>query len=230
MLTRPILILTLVSALAAACSQSSTPPSGAADKPPAPTAGGGAAATPAPETAAPPEPKFLEVTIPADTLISVTLVTPVASNKSKVEDQVRGKLASSIVVSGTTVVPAGSEVIGSVVEAKESGRVKGRALVAFRFSRLTVRGESQRIQTAQISREAGASTKSDVKKGALGAGAGALVGGLAGGGAGAAIGAGVGGTGTVLVTKGKEVELPAGTKVSTRLMKAVTVQVPIADK
>jgi hypothetical protein len=160
----------------------------------------------------------------------VTLVTSVASNRNKVEDQVRGKLARSIVVSGTTVVPAGSEVIGSVIEAKESGRVKGRASIAFRFSRLNVRGESHRIQTALISREAASSTKSDVKKGALGAGAGALIGGIAGGGTGAAIGAGVGGAGTVMATKGKEVELSAGTTVSTRLMESLKVVVPIAQK
>ena len=188
------------------------------------------AAAPAPRTTAPPEPKFREVTIPAETPISVTLVTPVASNTSKIEDQVVGKLASPIVVSGTTVVPTGSEVIGSVIDAKESGRVKGRASVAFRFSRLNVRGQSHRIQTAQIAREAAASTKSDVKKGAVGAGAGAIVGGIAGGGTGAAIGAGVGGAGAVMATKGKEVELPAGTRVSTRLLQALTVQVPNAEK
>ena len=106
-------------------------------------------AAPAPEPSAPAAPTFREVTIPAETPISVTLVTPIASNTSKVEDQVRGKLAKAIIVGGTTVVPAGSEVIGAVIEADESGRVKGRASVAVRFDRLTVRGESHRIQTAK---------------------------------------------------------------------------------
>jgi hypothetical protein len=170
------------------------------------------------------------VTIPAETQISVTLETPVASNTSQFEDQVRATVAKPIVVSGTTVVPAGSEEIGSVIEAKESGRVKGRALVAVRFDRLVVRGESHKIQTARISREAASSTKSDVKKGAIGAGAGAIIGGIAGGGTGAAIGAGVGGAGTVLATKGREVELAAGTTLSTRLLEPVKVLVPIAQK
>jgi hypothetical protein len=170
------------------------------------------------------------VTIPAETAISVTLETLVASDKSKVEDLVRGKLAKPIVVSGTTVVPGGSEVTGSIVDAKESGRVKGKATVAFRFNRITVRGESHKIQTALISREAASSTKSDVKKGAIGAGAGAVIGGIAGGGTGAAIGAGVGGAGTVLATKGNEVELPAGTTVSTRLTESLKVQVPAAKQ
>jgi hypothetical protein len=160
----------------------------------------------------------------------VTLETPVASDKSKVEDQVRGKLAKPIVVSGTTVVPAGSALTGSIIDAKESGRVQGKATVAFRFERINVGGENHRIQTALISREAASSTKSDVKKGAIGAGAGAVIGGIAGGGSGAAIGAGVGGAGAVLATKGKEVQLPVGTTVSTRLTESLKVLVSAAEK
>jgi hypothetical protein len=107
---------------------------------------------------------LLRSPIPAETPISVRLVTPVASNTSKVEDQVRGTLAKPIIVSGTTVVPAGSEVIGSIIEATESGRVKGRALDAFRFDRLNVGADSHRIRTARIASEAESSTKCDVRK------------------------------------------------------------------
>src|SRR6185312_9276136 len=196
-----------------------TPPPSAAAQP-------ASAAPPAPEPSAPEAPRFREVTIPADTAISVTLQTPVASDTSRVEDAVRGKLAKPIIVAGTTVAPAGSGLTGSIIDAKESGRVKGKASVAFRFDRIVVRGESHTIQTARIFREAASSTKSDVKKGAVGAGAGALIGGIAGGGSGAAIGAGIGGAGTVLATKGKEVKLPAGTTVGTRLTAAMKVLVP----
>jgi hypothetical protein len=167
------------------------------------------------------------VSIPAETIMLVTLTTPLASNTSKVEDQVKGTVTKPIVVSGTTVVPAGAEVSGSVTDVKQSGRVKGKASITMRFNRLNVRGESHRIQTAQIAIEAGSSTKSDAKKGAVGAGAGAIVGGIAGGGGGAAIGGIVGGAGTVLATKGKEVELPAGTMVSTRFLESLKVLVPI---
>jgi len=222
--------------------QPSTPASGnAAASPaqsPAPVGAAAATATPTPapanapaatppEPAAPPEPKFREVTVPADTPISVTLTTPIASNTSKPEDQIRGTLAKSIVISGTTVVPKGSEVVGTVFDAKESGRVKGKASIAFGFNRLVVRGETHQIQTAHVVREAASSTKSDVKKGGIGAGVGAVIGGLAGGGSGAAIGAGVGGAGTVLATKGKEVQLPSGTTVTTRLRTPIKVEVPI---
>ena len=67
----------------------------------------------------------------------------------------------------------------------------------------------------------------DVKKGGAGAGLGAIVGGIAGGGTGAAIGAVAGGTGAVLATKGKEVEIPPGTVVSALLQSALTIRVPV---
>jgi hypothetical protein len=175
----------------------------------------------------PPEPQFREITIPAGRTISITLATAVASDTSKVEDAVRGTLASPIVVDDTTVVPAGARLTGTVIEANSSGRVAGKASVKFRFNRLDVRSELHDINTAPIIQEADSSKGDDVKKGAIGAGVGAVVGGIVGGGKGAAIGAGAGGAGAVLATKGREVRLPSGTKVTTTLENALTITVPI---
>jgi hypothetical protein len=167
-----------------------------------------------------------EVTIPAGTTLSVRILSTLASNSSKVEDTVRGSLAKAVAVDGTTVLPAGSQLNGSVLEANESGRVKGRASIAFRFDRLTAHDETMRIQTATVRREAAPDRKSDITKGGIGAGVGAIVGGVVGGGKGAAIGAAAGGTGAVLGTKGKEVSIPSGTVVSVRLEDPITVSVP----
>lgn len=194
-------------------------PAPAAPATPAPSA----AATPAPPLA----PQSRELTIPKGTVLNVTLATTVASDTSKVEDTVRGTLAKPVVVSGTTVVPAGAEVVGSVLEANQSGRVKGRASIAFRFDRLRVGNESHSIQTARIAREAATNRGKDAKNIGIGAAAGAIIGGVAGGGDAAAIGAAVGGTGAALVTKGDEIRLPAGTAVSTTLQDSVTLVVPL---
>jgi hypothetical protein len=244
---RTVFVLTLAT-LVIACSQQGPPQSTAtgqnapAASPPstaqAPTpesrpTGSAAAQTapasnPAPaEPVAPPAPKFREVTIPAGTSLSVTVLSGLASNTSKVEDPVKGSLAKPITINGATVVPAGAQILGTVTDAKESGRVKGRASVAFRFDRLIVGDETHRIQTASVKREAAANTKDDVKKGALGGGAGAIVGGVVGGGKGAAIGAVAGSAGTVLATKGNEVEVPAGTAVTVLLQEPVTLTVPV---
>jgi hypothetical protein len=122
-------------------------------------------------------------------------------------------------------LPAGSQITGSVLEANGSGRVKGRASLAFRFDHVIVRGESHEIQTDRVRREAAADTKGDLKKGGIGAGAGAVIGGIAGGGKGAAIGGVVGGAGAVAATKGKEVRLAVGDTVTTALREPLTILV-----
>jgi len=239
---KSIVALTLSSIFVMACAQ--TPPAqsetaGQAASPAQPEASKAATATPAPESTAaapaqppskpepapPPEPTFREVTIPAGTSLSVTLLSAVASNQSKVEDPIKGSIEKAVTISGVTALPVGTQILGSVTEAGEAGRVKGKASVAFRFDRLVVNGETVRVRTANVRREAAADTKSDVKKGGLGAGAGAIVGGVVGGGKGAAIGAVAGGAGTGLATKGKEVEIPSGTVVSVLVQDPITVRV-----
>jgi hypothetical protein len=157
----------------------------------------------------------------------VSVLSTLGSKTSQIEDPVRGALAEPVIVSGRTALPKGTEITGTVTDAKESARVKGKAMLAFRFDRLMFDGESHRIQTARVTIEAQQNKGDDVKKGGAGAGLGAIVGGIAGGGKGAAIGAVAGGTGAVLATKGKEVEIPPGTVVSALLQSALTIRVPI---
>jgi hypothetical protein len=178
----------------------------------------------------PPKPQVREVTVPAGTAFNVVLETAVSSDQSNVEDPVRAALTKSIVINGTTVVPEGATLIGAVLEAHQSGRVKGRASVAFRFTQLHVGNETQAIRTPQISREAEPTKSDDAKKIGIGAGAGALIGAVAGGNKGAAIGGVVGagaGTGAVLATRGNEVRLRAGTRIKTVLEAPIKIMVPI---
>lgn len=193
----------------------------------------GAAASSATVPKEPPKPKFQEVTIPSGTSVSLTLLTAVASDSSRVEDTVKAKVSKPVVVDGVTVVPEGAEVQGSVLEANESGRVKGRASVAFRFSTLHAWNDTYDIRTSRIAREAQATKGDDAKKVGIGAGAGALVGALAGGKKGAALGGAIGagaGTGVVLATKGDEVRLAPGGSVTATIQEAVKILVPVEDR
>jgi hypothetical protein len=190
------------------------------------------AETSAADTASPPPPakkvpEFREVTIPAGTEIAVRLSTPLASDKNTVEDRVRGTVTSPIRVGGVTAIPAGSVITGTVREVNRSGRVKGRAVIAYGFERLEVRDETHSISTGLVRHEAEPDRSDDVKKGAIGGAAGAIIGGIAGGGKGAAIGAAIGGAGTVMVTRGDEVRLEPGTTVRTTLREPLTVRVPV---
>jgi hypothetical protein len=174
-----------------------------------------------------PAPTFREVTIPSGTTLSLSLTSAVASDTSKVEDAVSAELTQAVVVDGRDVLPAGSTVTGQVTSAEASGRVKGRAQVAFRFDTLTTGGTKYDVQTAGLSRVASATKGEDATKIGIGAGAGAVVGGLLGGKGGAAKGAAVGGgagTGLVLATKGQEMRLAPGADVTTTLTAPLTVR------
>jgi hypothetical protein len=179
----------------------------------------------------PPAPSYREITIPSGTTLNLSLTSAVASDTSKVEDAVNAELTHAVIVDGRDVLPAGSTVAGQVTSAEASGRVKGRAQVAFRFDTLTTGGTKYDVQTADVSRVASATKSEDATKIGIGAGAGAVVGGLLGGKSGAAKGAAVGGgagTGLVLATKGQEVRLAPGADVTTTLTAPLTVRVRIS--
>jgi hypothetical protein len=169
------------------------------------------------------------ITIPAGTLLRLQLDQRLGSDFSRTEDPVRAHLARPIVEGGRTVIPAGSVVVGSVVDARRSGRVKGRARLAMRFHSLTPRGgdERYRINTSTWARQAKGTKKKDALTIGVPAAGGAIVGGIAGGKKGAGIGAlvgGGGGTGVVLATRGKEVRLGRGAIVAVRLARPLVIR------
>jgi hypothetical protein len=223
----------------AACN-SAKAPGNALTNPPAATTGSTSApisaatstpaAAPAEPAAAPAVAQFKEVTIPAGTTLRLSLQSAVASDTSRVEEPVRASLRSPVSINGVEALPPGSEVSGVVTDAKDAGRVKGRASIAFRFNSLHANGETYNIQTSTISELAPATKKKDAEKIGIGAGAGAALGAILGGGKGAVKGAalgGAGGTGVVLATKGEEVRLGPGAAVTTRLTAPVTVRVKL---
>ena len=212
-----------------------TPAEAKSAAPASPTATGIASA-PAEATAATPAAasqnrEWREITIPAGTILKVNLNTAVGSDTSRIEDPVRGTLRSPVTIGGATALPSGTAISGHVTDAARSARVKGRARIALRFTRIDPPGpdDSMAIRTATVSRIAPGTKKKDAAKIGAGAVGGAIVGGIVGGGDGAAKGAaigGAGGTGVVLATRGKEVRLGAGTPLLVRLTQAVTVRVP----
>jgi hypothetical protein len=167
-----------------------------------------------------------EVTLPAGTLLPLTLDSYVASDSSRIESPVRAHLSRPVIVRGVSVLPAGTPVTGFVTDARRSARVKGRARVAFRFTSLSVGGKRYPLQTSRVTREARATKGRDAAKIGIPAGAGALIGALVDGKKGAAIGGAVGGgagTGVVLATRGKEVRLGRGAPIAVRLLRPVRV-------
>jgi len=173
-------------------------------------------------------PGYRETTIPTGTTLSLALTSSVASDTSAVEDSVTAELTNAITIDGRDVLPAGTRLAGVVTAVDDSNRVKGRAMIAFRFTSLRTGDARYDLEAAPLSRLAPATKSEDATKIAVGAGAGAVIGGLLGGGDGAAKGAAIGGgagTGVVLATKGREVRLGPGADVTTRLTAPLTVRV-----
>jgi hypothetical protein len=175
-------------------------------------------------------PQFREVTLPAGTVLRLRLESPIASDTSSIEDPVRATLRQPIIVDAVEVLPPGTPFIGAVTAAQRSGKVKGRAAVAFHFSELTLGEEQYDVRTAPIGRRARATKAKDAKTIGIPAAGGAIVGGIIGGKKGAAIGgaaAGGAGTAVVLSTRGEEVRLAVGTSINTRLLEPLAIRVPM---
>jgi hypothetical protein len=167
------------------------------------------------------------ITIADNTVMEVTLNTPLASDTSRVEQTVNGTLTSPVIVDGITVIPAGSALSGHVTHVDESARIKGRAALGFRFTTLTVNSRTYDIDTTPLSYVAEGTKKDDAVKIGVGAAAGAVIGAITGGKKGAAIGTAVGagaGTGVVLATDGKEIRLAEGRKLKVSLTTPLTIR------
>ena len=200
-------------------------PSVSAEPPEAP------ATTPAPEPepVAPPEPQFVELTVPSDSVIGLQLETTVTSERARVEDPVEARVTRDVRVGGRVAIPAGSLVHGTVTEVERGGKVRERARLGIRFHTVTLaNGEKLALRTDAITREGSDPGRESAAKIGGAAIGGAILGAILGGGKGAAIGAGVGaggGTAAVMASDRSTVTIPAGSTVSVRVRQPVSVTV-----
>lgn len=182
-----------------------------------------------PKPAAPPQPTTVEVQLsaPAGTAFNVVLGAPISSGTATVGQAVSGTVASAVrSADGEVIIPAGAQVKGQVTQAKSSGRVKGRAELAMAFTSVETVNGWRDIDAPMATVQAEGTKKQDAAKIGIGAAAGAVLGEVIGGDAakGAVIG-GAAGTGLVLATKGKEVELAAGSEVGVALAAPLAVTI-----
>ncbi len=155
-----------------------------------------------------------EVEIPKGASLSVRLDEAVNTRRNRPGDIFRATLQRPVVVEGETVIPAGALFTGRVATADESGRLKGRAVLAVTLESFKLKGKDYQINTSEVVRQSEAHKKRNIEFIAGGSGLGAAIGAIAGGGKGAAIGAlagGAAGTGTAAATGKLNVALPAET-------------------
>lgn len=191
------------------------------------------AESPAPEAQPPAEAGAFEV--PMGTRIPLSLINSVSTRSAAPGDRVYLETTFPIFSNGRIVIPPGSYVLGTITSTKRPGRVKGKGEMHLRFDSVTLPNGVTRDFRARVGgldgglregldREEG-TVKGDSDKGSdaltavgttvTGGQVGAL-GGLAAGNVGRGAGIGLAGgaaagLATVLLTRGPDVVLPAGT-------------------
>jgi hypothetical protein len=178
-----------------------------------------------------PAPRFDSMVVAEGTRITVSLDTPINTDVNRTGDPFVVTTIEPVIVDGTTVLPTGTKIHGVLQDVQSSGRVSGRARMTLAYQEFSDEaGDRHAISTLPLTLQAASSTHSDIEKIAAGGVVGAVIGGIAGGGKGAVIGAGVGvGAGTILMlaTKGDDLALEVGQRMSVLWIAPTTVQVAV---
>jgi hypothetical protein len=187
--------------------------------PPAPAAD---AAPPTPPP--PPAPKHL--IIDQGTQLTVRLVDPIDSEKNQTGDTFHATLNTALTSDGDEAIPAGTDVIGHLVDVKSAGKFAGQSQVVLQLDSISTGGKTYSLQTDQYKKQAASRGKNTGEKVGGGAILGGIIGALAGGGKGAAVGAAAGagvGGGVQAATKSQQIKLPSETVLNFTLQAPITV-------
>ncbi len=158
--------------------------------------------------------------LPVGTQFSARLHNTLSTKSAQVGDAFNAITEVPVTHEGQVLIPSGSYLYG-VVESvdRPDGRLDRGARLVLAFDKIEVEGQEYALTATVV----GASEKmesglgDEKKKMGIGAGVGAVLGAVLGGKKGAIAGVVLGGSGAILATEGKHVELPRGTMLSLRL-------------
>lgn len=187
---------------------------------------------PEPEAAEPepePAPQAVWLDVPAGREMDVEFLTSLSSATSREGDTFRTRVLDPVYAgSGELAIPAGSEVLGRVVESVTNDRrIGGRSRLAIEFTDLVLPSGTTVPVSASLAEEGKSGKQKDAATIGGAAAAGAILGSILGDDEAAVVGAILGGAaGSVLASrnKGENVEIPAGTPVRLRLDETVAVR------
>ena len=184
---------------------------------------------PAHPTAPAPEPRYVEVVVPASAVIGLQVDRALSSETAKVEDRIEARVTRDVMADGQRAIPAGSKMLGSVVLVDRGGKMKDAARLGVRFHTLVLAdGTELPLRTETIYRDGDSPGNESSRKVGGAAVGGAILGAILGGGKGAVLGGAAGaagGTAAVMAGGRNPATLPAGTVVTARVAGPVTVQV-----
>jgi len=177
----------------------------------------------------PPTPPSKPLVVPVGTELLVTVDQALSSKTSKSGQPFMATVARPVTIQGKTAIPKGSSVTGTVITAKEKGKIKGEGELVLSLTNITIHGRDYPIQTGTLDSTVKGKGKRSAATTGGGAAGGALVGGLAGGGKGAGIGAAVGAVGGLVggaMTGNKQIEIPAESPLTFTLAKSIKLPPP----
>jgi len=181
----------------------------------------------APQAQSAPAPKTVTLSVPAGTQLDVELLDPLSSGTSQVGDRFQARLASPLSVNGRVLAPAGAKVSGVVTEVVSLKKFGGQAKLVGAFDSIVIDGTQHAIHATVVEQGKKQAGKDAAKIGGA-AVAGAILGHQVDGDHGKEIGGLVGGAiGTAVAAKtGKELEVPAGTRLTVALEQPLSIEVP----
>lgn len=175
----------------------------------------------------PPQPTYRDVTVPAGTAIPVRITQTLDSESTQTGQSFSGVVTHEVVADGFVVIPAGSAVSGTVIDAKDASHFKGHSILSIALTSISRHRSPVSITTEPYVVEGKNRGKNSAEKIGGGAAVGAILGGIFGGGKGAAIGAAAGGGGGAAVqglTRGQQVSIPSETVIRFRTASGFTVR------
>lgn len=155
--------------------------------------------------------------------MQIMLIDPISTETNLSGDEFLAELDVPISVNGSIVVQEGVRVRGRILDVQKPGRVRGRARIEMVLFEILGQNGRIPISTVAYVEEAEQNLGRDATLGAAGTAAGAIVGGITGGKAGAIIGGAAGGAGTVMATRGDQLEYPAESRLRFTLSEAVEI-------
>jgi len=158
------------------------------------------------------------ITVPAGTVIHVRMKEPVNTKQHAAGHKFTAVMETDLVVNDKVVAPKGSNVYGVLQSTKQARRLAGKSEMTMTFTGIMINNQIKPIQAGEIKAVAESGSGKETASRTARA---AAIGGLIDGSSGAKTGAKVG-LGVSLLTRGKSIDIPAGTLLDFPLAAAFT--------
>jgi len=164
--------------------------------------------------------------LPAGTHLRVRLGQSLDTRRDGPGTPFVAHVATPVVRNGEMLIPRGAVCRGHVVEARPSGRLKGRAVLRLNLESIEINGRRHEIETTAPAFFSKSHKERNLAMIGGGAGTGAAIGGIAGGGVGALAGAGAGavaGTAGAVITGKRNVHVAAESRLTFALRRPLAI-------